>query len=434
MGGQMRGSRVKGSQHGGRTWFRLDNAAKLYPAIANGRWQSFFRFSLTLDETVDPDTLEQAVNDTLERFPSMKVRLRRGVFWYYLEHNPLRCLVREETGHPCMRLREKENNGYLFRLIYYHQRVSIEMFHVLTDGTGGLIFLKNVVAQYLRLRGISVACTHGVVDFAQPPPPEETEDAHARLPRDIPHASRKESRAWQMPGTKEPPHTLHVVEGRMSVDRLKAKAGAMGVTITEYLVAVMIYCMYLRAQDMPGKKRPIKVSVLVNMRKFMGVSTMRNFSFYVNAGIDPRLGTYTLAEIANHVHHYMRYAMQPKLLFSSMATNVASERNVLIRIAPLFIKKLVLRQVFHAVGETLFSSVLTNVGVVELPEGMRDHVQAADMLLGPSVLPRCNCAAVSLNGTFTLTFTRNIVEPDFARDVLCFLQQEGIGVTVTSNQ
>lgn len=425
---------MKGGQRTKGPWFRLDNAAKLYPAIANQRWQSLFRFAMTLDAPIDPQLLEQSVNDTLERFPSMKVSLRKGLFWYYLEYNPNRCLVREETGHPCLRLTSKENNGYLFRVVYYHCRIAIEMFHVLTDGTGGLLFLKNVVAQYLRLQGYGMENDHGVVDVFEPAVQEEVADAHAAIPRNIPRASRKERRAWRMPGTKEPPHTLHVVEAHMSVKRLKEKAAALSVTITEYLVAVMIYCLYRRAKDEKGRKRPIKVSVPVNMRKFRSPHTMRNFSFYVNVGIDLALGDYTLPEIAFHVRHYLRYAMQPKLLFSSMATNVASERNILIRIAPLFIKKMVLNGVFKAVGETLFTTVLTNVGVVELPEGMHQHVTAVDMMLGPSVLPGCNCAAASYQDTFTLMFSRNIKEADFPREVLRFLQREGIHISVTGNQ
>lgn len=66
-------------------WLRLDNAAKIYPAARRRNWNNFFRLSATLDEAVDREVLQSALDVTVRRFPSIAVRLRRGAFWYYLE-------------------------------------------------------------------------------------------------------------------------------------------------------------------------------------------------------------------------------------------------------------------------------------------------------------------------------------------------------------
>lgn len=416
-------------------WFRLDNAAKLYPAIRTGRWQSMFRLSFDMTEDVDPQTLEKAVHQTLRRFPTFRVRLRKGLFWYYLEENDAPFRVAQEKGHPCLRMKRGENGGYLFRVLYARRRISLEVFHALADGTGGLIFLKALTAQYLRLRGIHVPCTDGVVSPDEPPLPDECEDAYRRIPLDGSYASRREKHAYMMPGTPEMPHTLHMIRADMPVDALHRVASAMGATITEYLTGVMLFTLYQRQQA--GKKdrrKPVKVSVPVNMRKFIKTHTVRNFAFFVNVGIDPALGRYTFPEVVTLTHHYMRYFMNPKFLFAGIATNVASERNIFIRICPLFVKNFVLSRVYHAVGETLFTTTLTNVGAVTLPENMGRHVAGIQMLLGPAGIPRSNAAAVSLRNTLTLTFTRTLAEADFERDVLRFLVEQGVPVTVTSNQ
>ena len=66
-------------------WMRLDNAAKIYPAARRNNWSNVFRLSFTLKEEVDPEVLQQALEVTVKRFPSIAARLRRGLFWYYLD-------------------------------------------------------------------------------------------------------------------------------------------------------------------------------------------------------------------------------------------------------------------------------------------------------------------------------------------------------------
>ncbi len=423
------------AQRGASRWFRLDNAAKLYPAISSVQWTSMFRLSFVMDETVAPQRLEEAVNQVLPRFPAFRVRLRKGLFWYYLEEIHDRFRVVEDVGHPCPPLAQGENHGYLFRVKYGGRRISLEMFHALADGTGGLIFLKSIVAQYLRLCGTPVPCEEGVLDPGKPPDPSELEDAYRKIPLDGVHASRREEAAYQMPGTPDPPHTLRLILAELSVKAVKARAASLGATITEYLTAVMVYTLW-QTQQREGRQRNrwVKVSVPVNMRKYIPTHTVRNFAFFLNVGIDPRLGVYTFEETVQLMHHAMRYGMNPKFLFAGIATNVASERNWFIRLCPLPVKNFVLSFVYHRVGERLFTTTLTNVGAVRLPQAMAEHVERAEMLLGASSSYRSNCAAISLGDRLCLTFTRDIAEADFERNVLRFLVQEGIHVRVSSNQ
>ena len=69
-----------------KKWMRLDNAAKIYPPAATRRWSPMFRLSVELSEDADPAILEEANRRALARFPAFSCRLRRGFFWYYLEH------------------------------------------------------------------------------------------------------------------------------------------------------------------------------------------------------------------------------------------------------------------------------------------------------------------------------------------------------------
>ena len=64
----------------GFDWFKLDNAAKIFPGQNSNSWSNVFRIGVELKEEVDPEILEKALNRTLERMPSFNVRIRKGFF------------------------------------------------------------------------------------------------------------------------------------------------------------------------------------------------------------------------------------------------------------------------------------------------------------------------------------------------------------------
>lgn len=416
-------------------WFKLDNAGKLYPAIATSRWSSVFRMAVRLKEPILPEVLQTAVDRVLPRFPAIAVRMRRGFFWYYLEANPQKLIVRADSGHPCMPFRWKENNGYLIRVLYDDTRIAVEVFHSIADGTGGLVFLKTLTAEYLRLRGLRIPSGEGVLDIKRKPSAGEMEDAFLRMPLPKVKLSRRDSRAYHLPVTAEPPHTLHIIAASMPFTAVRERAKAMGISPTEYFTAAFLYvCYQEQKRENPKKVRPIRVSVPVNMRGYFQTETLRNFSSFVNPEIDPRLGDYTFEEIARDVHAFMQYSLNPKLLFAGIATNVADEQNLFLRLAPLPVKNLAINTVFRYVGDRAVTTTLTSLGLVTAPKEMMAHVDRFEVLLGAAAKPGCNVALMSTGGTMTLFFTRNTVEATLPRLALRFLVEQGIPVTVESNQ
>lgn len=417
-----------------KKWFKLDNAAKLYPAVATSRWSSIFRMSAELTEPIVPALLQQAANKVLSRFPSLKVRMRKGVFWYYLEEIQEPIVVREDAGHPCMPFRRMQDHGYLMRIFYYQNRISAEFFHALTDGTGGLVFIKTLAAEYLRLRGKRVSCDHGALNPREPARREETQDAFQKMPLPPVRVSRKESPAYHFPATLEIPHTLHLIAASMPADKIKALARAQGVTITEYLTAVMLYAGYKtqKAQD-PRHLLPVRVSVPVNMRAYYPTQTLRNFSSFINPSIDPRLGDYTFEEIVRETHDFMRYHLNPKFLRATIATNVADEKNLLMRLVPLFVKNLAIGFVFRRAGDRLVTATISNLGKTEKPTGAEKLIRRFEFQLGAPPTGMCNCAAVTNDNELRLVFSSNIKETTLPREMLCFLVERGVAVEVESN-
>ena len=46
-----------------KEWFRLDNAAKIYPAAKSSGWNAVFRMSAVMKEKVDGEKLQLALKD-----------------------------------------------------------------------------------------------------------------------------------------------------------------------------------------------------------------------------------------------------------------------------------------------------------------------------------------------------------------------------------
>ncbi len=420
-----------------RRWEKLDNAAKIYPAAMSNNWTALFRVSAELSEPVDPAILARAQQTVLKRFPSFSLRLRRGLFWYYLERLDGAPDIQPDVANPCVRMDMRSNGGFMFRTRYYQCRIAVEIFHVLTDGTGGMIFLKTLVAEYLRLKyGADIPCECGVLDCREQPLADEMTDSFGEYARRA-TAKRHEIAAYRLRGTVVEPHFLNVITGILPADAVSAKAKSYGATVTEYIASVLVMSICtLQQRELSLRRRhqPVKVSIPVNLRRYYPTNTLRNFASYVNIGVDSKLGVYSFEEILGLIKSYMKIETNEKMLNAKIATNVASERNPLLRLTPLVIKDAVMKAVFLLTGDRYSSTTLSNLGRTQLPQAMQQYVTRLDFMLGPMSLNPVTAACVSYNNVMTLNFTRTVTETDLERIFFTNLVKMGIPVKIESNQ
>lgn len=417
-------------------WLKLDNAALIYPAVSNKNWTALFRFSAELTEPVEPETLQRALLAILPRFPAFSKRLRHGLFWCYLENISTPPAIQEDVANPCVRMDLRANGGYMFRVRYYHTRIAVEVFHVLTDGTGGLCFLKTLVAEYLRLQyGADIPYDGEILDPRLPPRPEEVEDSFPRYAGDA-ALPRKEAPAYHLRG-KRTPNDMHIITGLTPVYAVREKAAFYHASVNEFLTAVLL-CAIREVQradrSLRRRRMPVKVNVPVNLRRFYPSQTLRNFASYVNPGIEPRYGEYTFEEVLRIVRHYMGLELTEKRLNARFAANVRSVQNLALRLAPLPLKQSVMKMAYLAVGDRYTSSSLSNMGNTTLPEGMARYITRLDLMLGPLHSNPVTCACLSCMGTMSINFTRTIKETGVERSFFTQLVKMGIPIKIESNE
>ena len=424
-------------KNGRGEWYKLDLSAIVYPTLQRRDFSSVYRLSVVLKEEIRPDVLQKALDLTLPRFPTYKAAIRKGLFWRYLEPNDRPGpFVQEDVKNPCQPMHFKANHRYLVRVYYFRNRIALEAHHSLGDGTGGMFVLQTMTAVYLRLLGHEEIENGGyVLDINGVPDEEELEDAYMRYANAKVCPPRIQEKAYRVRGTAEPFYTLNIIDGIMSVSEVAAVAKRYHATITEYLNAVLLYALLTKQQEEPHLRlRPVKIAMPVNLRRFFPTITLRNFITMIYPGVDPRLGEYTFEEIVVQVHNYMRYYINEKLLRGDITTNAATQRNPLIRVVPLFLKDLVVRTFYTRVQDRNSSAGLTNMGALQVPEGMKPYIERFDIYMGQPFSRRTNCAIISFEDILTVNFASSIIEADVERYFFRRLVKDGIHVKIESNR
>ena len=419
------------------SWVKLDNAAKIYPAARRKNWSNVFRESMTLTEDVDKAVLKSALKVVIKRFPTIAARLRRGAFWYYLQEVGEAPEIMDEYSYPLTFMSRKEMRQCAFRVIVYKNRIAVEFFHSLTDGNGALVFLKNLVAEYLEQKyKISIPYEDGIVDRYEKPKDEELEDCFFKIAGPV-HPERRDTNAWHMSGEIETDGYLNLTCFKLPVSDVLSKAHEYNTTLTIFLTAILMKALLnLQNEKTPNikKQKRIKVLIPVNLRSLYGYNTLRNFAYFTIPEIDPRLGEYTFDEIVKIIYHKMGSEITPKNMSRVISANVNDEKNILLRIVPLPIKNAVMKAVFDTVGEKKACLNLSNLGMVKIPEIMRNYVTRMDFILGVQAAAPYNLGVLSYGDTVYLNFIRDIINPDLERHFYRVLKEMGIEPVLESNR
>ncbi len=414
-------------------WFKIDNAGKIFRSVSKKTNTSIFRVSMILVEPVRGEVLQNALDIVLKRFPTLSVKLQKGVFWDYLNYNDQRLLVQKEEQYPCYPLKANDYKGYLLRVLYFDRRISVEIFHSLTDGSGAVEFLKTLVYQYLCLTGKLVACEGLILHPEELPNKYEMEDSFDKYYQPVPAERIAETEAFHIEGTPFEPYGNNVIHGVMAASRLNSIAKKHGSTITEYLASVLIYSIYSETMKFGIYKRPIRVTIPVNLRKVFPSRTLRNFFTVVNIGVNPSENL-TFEAILEEVSLQLRRKLQKDNLNKVIASNIKLEKILVARFIPVFIKNIAMRYGFENFGENSKTITLSNIGSVRLPEAMSQFVSQTEAIIYPTLKSPINCGVCSVNDSLTVTFSRTIVEADIIRSFFNFLSlKSGLEIKVYSN-
>lgn len=404
-----------------KRWYKLENAAKIFPPSANKKDTKVFRFYVELKEYVDPKMLNKALKETLKEFPLFKSTLKKGFFWYYLEKSNLVPVIEEENKMPCEELKD----GLLFKVTYYKKRINIEVNHALTDGTGTLSFLQVLIKNYETYKhNVSKDLIVDNVSII-----DREVDSYVKYYKKVKLVQKKEDPfAYKIKGKIYPENGLKIIELVMSTKDVLKLSKEKGRTITEYLTAILLKSVS-ETMSYKDKKKPVVIQVPVNLRNYFPSNTARNFFNVINISYKFDNEDESIENILDSVSIQFKNKLTKEELTKSMNSFANFEKIFLIRLIPIFIKDIVLKCIHHflAYYKTLSFS---NIGIIKVPEELEKNINMFGVFTSTDSISSCMC---SYKDKLVITFTSHFIDHEIEKNFVRFLTEENIEITVNTN-
>lgn len=409
-------------------WFRLDNAALVYPSAGRHGWTFVYRFSAVLKEPVLPEYLQQAVNDIMPRFPTFNVTLKNGLFWHYFDQKASFPKVQQEHEFPCSYF-DLHGVEHLIRILYFHHRISVEVFHSVSDGRGTLLFFNTLLHRYFSLQQKPISSLKGCVNYLDIPSEEETQDAFQVVTNHGKSNSHKERKALKIKGTPEDEGKGGTTYGKMRAQVVKELAQKYKTKLSIFLCSLLAYVVHKRNI---GAKKPVKISVPIDLRPFFEKETLRNFSSYINVEIE-NTQEKTLEEIIE-VFSQAFQKINKEFLLQNINANTKIQKNACVKLLPLALKDIVINISFKLLGEDYQTLAFSNIGVVQAPDEFSNHISHYEVNLGRPKYNTKGVAAICFNDSLVISFNSKIKERNLEKDFFRFLSAHNIDIYIYTDR
>lgn len=432
-----------------RNWVRLDNASNIFLAARSDTDPKVFRLSAEMDHEVDPELLQTALDTTYDRYKLYHAVLRRAIFWYYLQDSDLRPTVTVEDQYTCAPIYDSQRPGLLFRVVYYRQRIILEVFHALSDGTGALWFLTDLASEYYRLRylrhgGAEYTSTDTAQLTAQPGETaahvearELAVDSFAHYFQGKKSASQDQgdtqpivqapNKAYRVSGTRTPDYRTRAVELTMPASQVLALCRAEDISMTMYLTALFFESIRRSTDDL-GKSRTLAASVPVNLRQFFPSVSPRNFFATIRLAHTYGNGADDVGSVGRQLDAQFRKKVTPEALEKKLRRFSKFERSPLLRIVPRPAKDVILRLI-NWMNNRGLSVAVSNLGRVALPEPVDSHVGRMGFHVS-AVRPQMS--VISHAGQLTVSFSSPFIATDHIQEFARMLTNQGVEITLAA--
>lgn len=401
--------------------FELDDSAKILSLTTSYDFTSMFRLSVYLKEDIIPEILQIALNFTIKRYPTFTTKLKKGFFWHYLESNFKRYNVELEKDIPCQPIDFLNENSQLFRVLYYKNRISIEIFHGLTDGNGGLIFLKSLLAEYLRLIGKKISLDETITDINSQVLEEELEDAFKKIPLTSEKVSENyKKQVFQFDDKLSKNRPCRIIHFNLDTEKLKLAAKKYNATITEYFLSLMLF-----SSKMINKKNNYNYSVLVpvNIRKYFSTKSIRNFTIFFMMQL-------SFDKMSDFFSTNLKVSEQMKKINTQTSiiksTSIMKKIINFLKYIPLDLKRPGTKIFYSLICKKNTSNVLSNLGVVKFPKSISENIVNMDFFLNTSLTNSHLCSMITVNNVTTFSITKLSNDLIFEEKMYELLCNEGI--------
>jgi len=413
-------------------WEKLENASKIFPATSSNKDTKVYRISAELHKNVNPENLQRALDLTLESFPMYKSILRRGFFWYYFERSNISPKVEIESTNPCSAIYIEGKKNLLFRVSYYKKRINFELFHSLSDGAGAVWFLETLVFHYMKINykvelGDSVPSLDPSASISQKMDDSFWKNYTSNM-QDSKIKKAQYISAYIIKGKRIDENKMKVIEGAMSVEEVLNISREYGTSMTVFLTSLLVHSIYV---DMPKNKRkkPIVISVPIDLRGYYNSSTARNFFTTINISYDFQNNSSNFKDIVKYVDKEFKKKLEEGNIDLKISRFMKIENNPVARIVPLIMKDLFMK-IADKFNDKSISSSISNIGRIKTAKEFESYIKQFSICVSARAPKITFC---SYKDRLVITFTSPYKETDIQRVFFQFLANKGIKIEITSN-
>ena len=421
-----------------RKWQQVDNVANAFLATYNNRDPRVMRVCCTLKEEIDPRTLQEALNETARIRPQFQVRIHRGLFWRYIEESPNIPKVRKERGRICPNLYYQDRpEKPLYKVSYFGRRINIDIFHAIADGTGAMEFLNILVVEYLRR--IHPNEIGDIRLYKEETSKDLTENSFkSNYKKELVKELKKEKgtsflpdgtkTAYRYLGRKLSYEQLQFFEIHVPLDVVKSRAKDFGVGMTSYLGAALIMS-FVQSMTLFRRKKPVTISMPVNLRNYYESDTVRNF--FNNVSISHICdGNETLKNLSAEYQAQLLEALKEENIKKQMSYFQDFQNQWVIRAVPLVLKEPGL-MFFVKQNEKRVSAVLSNMGSLKMPDEVRRYI---DYYCGYCSSESPFVVLSSFENKLTMGISYPYSDPALMRNFVGILTEKGIPVKLYATE
>lgn len=403
-------------------WYKLDNVGKFYSFTNKSKIPAVFRYSVSLKEVIDKETLQHALDDILKYFPNFNCHLKKGIFWYYLETTNKSVEVQKENTPICCKI-YKDEDDVLFRVSYYKKRINFEVSHILSDGRGSLIFFKSLIYKYLILKE-QIEDIELDVDSSISEKNEDSFDKYyTREKVKIP----KGRKIYRYKGKKK--NTITYMEYHISTKKTLELAHKYKASLTALLASVLI-CSYQEMMRELELNKTIKIDIPVDLRQFFKSSTSRNFFGLTSVTYKFDSKNYDFADVIHSVNSELQKNVTKERLKIRMNQMISLEKNVLARFVPIFIKDIILKMA-DLISSTGCTSCLSNIGVITVDKKLESYIENFNVLNTSGSLKLTIC---SFKDDLSIGISSKYVNNDIVKNFCRFFKDNGISGVINISE
>ena len=463
-----------------KIWYELDAFAKTYSSIISEGRTTCFRLSALFSENIDLEILQKVTISLEKKYPFYNSELKKGIFWNYLQQKKAHFMIEEEKTYPCTDI-QKDNP---LRIIYFNNKLSIEIAHFLTDGKGAALFFQDLIEEYLekkyflenfekdntdslidkteKKKELEIEKINKIINFGKKINKNEKDfenkkseknffektrellgndsglknsqkneyvDLYEKYMRKVSKETTINS-AFHLPMKILEKGQYHITTGEIDVESLKEESKKYGTTIGKYLLSVYFKILLDRYSQ---AKNPIVIGVPVDLRKIFEETTYRNFFINITPSMDASLGAYSLSEIITYLDNYFALKITKKEFYKSIYKAMNPMQNIIIKSVPYLIKRMFFPFIFDYYGERGYTTGFSNLGIFKVNKKYEKYLKGFRFLPPPSKRCKIKMGVISDCKKVYVNFGNLTANYDIERDFFVYLRKRGIKSKIITN-